>query len=359
MHREIGSEFHITEKNNIILDRNLSIIQKSYHDYVYARSGREAIGFILDEIEPCTRIAVLPAYICKSMLEPFLKRGYSVEYFSIDQNFNPDLKEIEIALNKNPDVMLVIDWFGMNKNQEVISLVKKRFPNLVTLADCTHNFFNDFMTIEADFVIASLRKWFALPDGAIAINCRNDFKNRLKFVDSCFFNKRKKAMLLKAEYLNSREQSLKMQYRKLLSAAEHFLDSESMPVGISAFSLSLINEMDFNFMKMKRRENFNALYDLIDGFASTPIINRTITSAECPFCFPIIVENNRNKLQEWLAENGIYCPVLWPLPDYVYLNYEASAYLSDNMLSIPCDQRYSVDDMEYIAKTIKAFFWRS
>ena len=164
---------------------------------------------------------------------------------------------------------------------------------------------------------------------------------------------------MKTEYLNSGRLSLKTQYRKLLSEAECSLNKEHISVGISSFSRSLINQMSFDFMKMKRRENFNCLYSLMNSDANTPIVNRLVTDAECPFSFPIIAENNRDKLQLWLADNGIYCPVLWPLPEDVYLNYKVSAYLSDNMLSIPCDQRYSVDDMEYIAKIIKAFFRRN
>lgn len=359
MLREIGSEFNII--SNRIISKNQANIQRNYYDYIYVRSGREAIGFVLDEIEQITKVAVLPSYICKSMLKPFLKRGYSIEYFSIDEYFNPNISELEVALRKNPDVILVIDWFGMNKNQEIVSLAKRHSENLTVLADCTHSYFNDFMNVQADFLIASLRKWFALPDGAIAINCKTKFKNRLEFIDNCFFNKRKKAMLMKTKYLDSGKKSLKAQYRQLLSEAEYSLDCEDRLIGISSFSLSLINQMNFCLMKIKRQENFNALYRLIgnmDGHIN-PIVNRFMTDSDCPFSFPIIVDNNRDKLQLWLANNKIYCPVLWPLPETIYLNYKVSAYLSDKILSIPCDQRYSIAEMEYIAKMIKAFFRRN
>lgn len=32
------------------------------------------------------------------MLEPFVSRGYTVKYFGIDDNFNPDIKELESLL---------------------------------------------------------------------------------------------------------------------------------------------------------------------------------------------------------------------------------------------------------------------
>ena len=109
-------------------------------------------------------------------------------------------------------------------------------------------------------------------------------------------------------------------------------------------------------MITKRRENFNTLYKLIDKSKVIPIVNKIAGNDECPFCFPILVNNRRDELQSWLAEKNIYCPVLWPLREDTYLKYKVSAYMSDNILSIPCDQRYSIDDMEYVAKAINAFF---
>ncbi|MFK7696950.1 hypothetical protein [Paenibacillus sp. HJGM_3] len=355
---EIGSEFHLPLSINEQSQSNINIIKKPYTDYVYTRSGREAIGFVLDEITPRTKVALLPTYICNSMLEPFLKKGYSVEYFSIDRDFNPNLKEFAEALGKEPDVILVIDWFGMDKNQEVVSLARKHSQKIVVITDCSHNYFNELMMIESDYIIASLRKWFALPDGAIAINCRSHFLNNIEFSDNLFYKNRKEALRLKNDYLLSRDQNLKTQYRELLLSAEHSLEINRPVVGISEFSLSLINKLNIAQLKIKRVENFNALFNLLDRSICSPIL-KTLANNESPFCFPILVDNNRDKLQAWLANNGIYCPVLWPLPEFVYDNYYESAYLSDSILAIPCDQRYSMYDMEYISNVIRKFTGRS
>lgn len=356
MIREIGSEFNlnISEKKSVYNNRTL---QRHCWDFAYTRSGREAIGFILDDINPNTRTAILPAYICRSMLEPFVSRGYTVKYFGIDDNFNPDIKELESLLKLKPDIILVIDWFGMDKNKEVVSLTRQYSKEMIVLSDCTHNYFNDSLPIDTDFIIASLRKWLPLPDGGIAINCKSKFKNKLEYIENSFVDKRIKAMLMKTEYLNTGEKGLKSEFRKLLSEAEGILnikDLSTSPLRISPLSLSLLNQTDLSFMKMKRRENFNVLSTLIDREIGIPIINNSIKNFECPFSFPIIVKNNREKLQLWLAKNDIYCQVLWPLPGEIYTNYKTASYLSYNMLSIPCDQRYSKDDMEYIAELINS-----
>ena len=113
-------------------------------------------------------------------------------------------------------------------------------------------------------------------------------------------------------------------------------------------------------MKTRRRENLNALYNLIrNNTYIHPIVNKEMESFECPFSFPILLENERDKLQLYLVQNEVYCPVLWPLPQYVYSKYKIPAYLSKNMLSIPCDQRYSINDMEYVADTINKFWGKN
>ncbi len=357
MLKEIGSEFNIALKTNEKYLKSESNINEDYQDYVYTRTGGEAIGFVLDDIKVNTKIAILPTYICESMSEPFLSRGYSIEYFNIDRNFNPDLSQIKTALTKNPDIILFIDWFGMDKNKEVISLVKSNYEDMVILEDRTHNFFDDYKKTDADFTIASLRKWIAIPDGAIAISHKGKFKNMIKFFDSNYFvDSRKKAMLLKTEYLNTGNESLKSEYMELFAKAENFIEGENKLNGISDYSLSLINQMDFDTVKIKRRDNFNALYKLIDKTKVKLVIDEIASANKCPFCFPILVESKRDELRKWLVGKKIYCPVLWPLPEEIYLNYEVPAYISDNILMIPCDQRYSTDDMKYIVEKIDAFF---
>jgi len=356
MIKEIGSEFHLNFNTTDKANNNINTIQKSCADYAYTRSGREAIGLVLDEIHPKTKIAVLPAYICKSVLQPFLSRGYFIEYISIDKNFNLNLDELKIALLKNPDIMLFIDWFGMNKNEKAVSMAREISNNLIIIADCTHNYFSKFPLVKADYIIASLRKWFALPDGAIALNCYSTFKNKPKFIENVFLNKRKEAMLLKREYLISNKENLKLQYRKLLAEAELYLDSINTVIGISPLSISLINQTDYSLLKQKRNINFNALNRLIPSYKSISIINTIISNNDCPLCFPILVEENRDELQKWLSDNKIYCSVLWELPEDIYSNFKTSAYIADNILCIPCDQRYSVDDMKYIVDVIKEFY---
>lgn len=355
MFREIGSEFNLSSNSETKNEESKFLADKNYCDYTFTRSGREAIGYILDELKPKTRIALLPAYICESMLEPFLVRGYDVIYFDIDINFSPVLSDVKSGMLKKPDVLLIMNWFGINCNDELVLLVRENSRDIVTIADRTHDFFNDEIYMNTDYAIASLRKWFPIPDGAIAINCKNKFENKLIFNDNEFYNKRKQAMLLKNEYLILGQQSIKNEYRVLLAEAEKSLQTKT-PVGMSSYSNSLINNMNFIYMKKKRYENYYALDCMINKNYVQPMINTLQKNSDSLFCYPIIAYSKRDDLQKWLSDRGVYCPVLWPLPKEIYSKYEVPAYFSDNMLSVPCDQRYTTEDMEYVAEAINTFF---
>ena len=60
--------------------------------------------------------------------------------------------------------------------------------------------------------------------------------------------------------------------------------------------------------------------------------------------------------QTYLAENKIYAPIIWPKSDLCNnsINLEVD-WIYRNILSIPCDQRYSMEDMERVVEIINNY----
>ena len=52
------------------------------------------------------------------------------------------------------------------------------------------------------------------------------------------------------------------------------------------------------------------------------------------------------------SDNRIYCPVHWPLYSEIE-KISSSTYINSHELSIPIDQRYSCNDMQYIVDTFQ------
>lgn len=63
---------------------------------------------------------------------------------------------------------------------------------------------------------------------------------------------------------------------------------------------------------------------------------------------------NRDVVIDKLAAHRIFAPVHWLLPDEVDRNkFPESAKLADSLLTLPIDQRYGPDEMNYIADILK------
>lgn len=60
---------------------------------------------------------------------------------------------------------------------------------------------------------------------------------------------------------------------------------------------------------------------------------------------------NRDNLLKYLIDNNIYCNVHWRL-DERKQNSDIR-YLSDSVITIPCDQRYKEEEMDYIANILE------
>lgn len=63
---------------------------------------------------------------------------------------------------------------------------------------------------------------------------------------------------------------------------------------------------------------------------------------------------NAGEIRKHLIKQKIYIPLLWPnvLDECASDSWEYK--LSSDVLPLPVDQRYDLDDMEYIAETMSA-----
>ena len=65
---------------------------------------------------------------------------------------------------------------------------------------------------------------------------------------------------------------------------------------------------------------------------------------------------DREKFKEYLSQNGIHATSYWPVGPYINLEgHTDCAYIYDHVISIPCDQRYTAEDMAYICRVLKDF----
>ena len=61
---------------------------------------------------------------------------------------------------------------------------------------------------------------------------------------------------------------------------------------------------------------------------------------------------NRDEVQKRLSNMGIFNTIIWPLNEKQKEVFIIACITEENMLAAPCDQRYGVEDMNYIGNEI-------
>lgn len=333
--QELGSEFWNTSKIKI------ENIETQYTRNLL--SGRTAIDYIVRDIKFSKSInsVLIPSYCCESMIEPFLKNDISLLFY------NPfKLKSLK-KISNNADAILIIDYFGYQRIMWE-QILDKIDDSKVIIYDSTQSLLgNKKIESRIDYSFISYRKWY-FTNHCIVKKYKSKF-NLDQPIDTNneYINLRQRASEYKKDYI---EKSIgnKDDYLKLFSKAESILESNYVEyLGIP--SCTSIREITF-----KRRENAKILIEKIKNIPNIELLYNSVENTDIPLFVPIIVKTNRDLLRAKLIDNKIYCPVHWPFSK-LHQNYLLDNTLYNTELSLICDQRYNIDDMERQVNIIEEF----
>ena len=115
---------------------------------------------------------------------------------------------------------------------------------------------------------------------------------------------------------------------------------------MSKLTQNLLHGIDYDYVRRKRTENFVFLHKKLKS------INKlSLCIPEGAFMYPLYI-NNGSEIRAKLQKNKIYIPILWPDVFDICKADELEYDMAKNILPLPIDQRYSVEDMSYISKCI-------
>ena len=346
---EFGSEFDLRANDGFTLINNNNFFKKK--NVQKFRSGRDALKAIAINFKNKTNKVLLPALCCESMVLPFVMNGYNVVFYKLNPDYTANVEYIETKLEKGC-IFLYMSYFGIQPF-DLTQLEKWRKQYGVTFVeDRTHNALHNLEEsgFVPDLTMLSIRKWIAVLDGGLLWG-----KDRISaniITDSRFSDIREQAMLKKSLYLENGDESLKGEYLSDLSRASLVLDETNIPSTMTNRSIQIIQKLDLDKILSQRIKNVNELQVGLRKLEKSGEISFiTKTPQESTLYFPILVKA-RDLLQKKLAQQKIYCPVIWPVPKQAVGVCEVADYTAKHMLAIPCDQRYDIKDMRYIADTI-------
>ncbi|MER2169277.1 MAG: hypothetical protein ABS938_01445 [Psychrobacillus psychrodurans] len=351
MFKEIGSEFWLDNTHEESKSGLPNWLTK-YGDVVLTTSGRGAISLILQQLAPINKSVLLPAYICDSVILPFIEHGYTCHFYEVDKRLLP---KVELKSFENVGVFLHMGYFGFSTNSDLLNAIQYfKKKSTIIIEDVTHTLFSRFNKYEEnDFYVGSIRKWFGVPSGGFLASSKRIVKRPVLTNDD-FSMLRTVALNIKGKYMKVNDDSLKNLFLGYFSDAEILLDKDINPYCIDAFSTKLISSLDVNLLISRRRENFKTLLQGIESisYLETPFIHLPING--CPLFYPVMVKTNRDDLRKKLIDEGIYCPIHWPIPEQIReTNLCSTLEIYSDILSIPCDQRYGIAEMERIVSILK------
>lgn len=346
MIKEIGSIFPLSDAALSKAESKNKALSK---DRVYYSLCREAFYDLARSLDEKTRIALIPAYTCQTVITPFEEAGWQCFYYSINTDLRIDVQDLIKEVDfYHPSLIVAHPFFGMDLNQEEIDILNSlNRRGIVVVLDLTQCLFTSKSYSFASYIVASYRKWMPIPDGGYLLSQRGTMSITQPEVENKDFTERElAAMYLRGKYFECGEQRMKGISIRLGKEADQIVESHLSPHRMSQVAYNLLAAEDLEKNQLRRIANFSYLFHRIQDDKSITKVCKSLDSVTtAPLYFTIYVKD-RVTLQRQLASSAIYAPIIWPVEDERVLIDENVKYIYDHLLAIPCDQRYDEKDMQ-------------
>ena len=326
-------------------------MKNTFYHLKHFNTGRSAIEALFNYLHQQRGVdnVFVPCFICSSVIDALKRSKVKITPYKVNKDLTFDIKNISCGQN---DVIYACEYFGKGFTQEVLSTIKGLQNKGVTVVqDITLNLLaNGEFFIFGDYIIGSERKWFAIPDGGFIASKSElpDFKIVDEINDYTLYYL--VAQLMKSEYLKNANLD-KNEYLNYYKKATECLFSDYTVRSISKISENLLKQTDFDFIAKKRIKNYDFLFNAFSKFDFIRPLERESDSVPMGM---VVMTNERDSLFNYLVANDVYCNIHWRENNLISL-YEDSKYVSETVLTIPCDQRYGIDDLNRVVELVKSY----
>lgn len=300
--------------------------EEFHQSIIRLNTGRNAFEYILRANE--YKKVYLPYYTCEVMLEPIKKLKLDCEFYRIDRDFLPVIDVTKLQLN---ETLVYNNYFGIfDRNANKIS----RLNNNIII-DNSQAFYTK--PIKGSQTFYSARKFFGVPDGAyLYTNKQLDLELQLDY------------SLNRMSHLLGRIEEGAEEFYQTFKRNDDVLSNQPIKQ-MSKLTHRLMQNIDYEYAARTRKENFNYLHSCLKDKNE---LNIDIESVTVPMVYPYLVKNG-SELKQKLISNKIFVSTYWPnvaVWDEVKSSYEN--YLLQNLVTLPIDQRYNLNQMNIITNLI-------
>ena len=361
---EIGSNFWLAPETKFVVEElDNEDFGLPEGDMAFTSTGRGAILLVIAHMKQQRKVALLPSFTCSSVILPFVENGYQVDYYDIEKDLTISKERfLEKAEKMQPSVILVQNYYGfdtLTPMNEVFGNLQKQ--GVVIIEDVTHSLYSGIPRLTADYYVTSLRKWFGIPEGGMALSQKGPFQAKPTDSDSELERAKLDALYGKYRYIMEGIGE-KPEVLGKCRDAETMLENQGGIHGLGDCSKAILANVDVAALQKQRRENYGFLVEKVNGLQSINAVFPTMPDAVVPLFLPVftVAESDRKLLQAYLSARSVYAPILWPSFDGEKgLSLENASptvkWVYKHILCIPVDQRYGLEDMAHIADVLTEF----
>ncbi|MGN9011655.1 hypothetical protein ACTNBP_02745 [Oliverpabstia intestinalis] len=305
--KEIGGYIELdTYTGNMLHDEGIKL-----------NCGRNALAYIIKAKN--IKKLWMPKFMCDSCDKVLSDNQVDVEYYSIGLDFKPVIKEWDGWL-------YVVNFYGQLSNEYLSSLGDR------IIVDNAQAYFQE--PISGVDTLYTCRKFFGVADGAILytdkfikVEEQDESFGRMHFLLGRY---ERSASEFYAEYVEN----------------NHFFRNQPIKT-MSKLTENLLHGIDYEEVRKRRTQNFSYLHEKL---YYVNMLNLSLPDGA--FMYPLYIENGA-ELRKQLQTKKIFIPTLWPAVFNLCGEDELEYDMAKNILPIPVDQRYGIEEMEYIINEIK------
>jgi hypothetical protein len=300
--------------------------QPMLHDGALALNcGRNCLAYLI-KARRIRKIKV-PFFMCDSVFDVCKRYGAELSFYHVGVQFKP----IEVSL-ANDEWLYVVNYYGQ-LTTEYLTELKDKYDRVIV--DNAQAYFDKPVT-NTD-TLYTCRKYFGVADGAFLYT---DAESEEEFsVDESFE---------RMHFLLGRFERIASEFYSEYAANNHLFASEPIK-RMSKLTDNLLHGIDYGFVKERRTANFRLYHEKLK---STNQLD--LREVEGAFAYPLLIENGV-EIRRALQQKKIYIPTLWPNVLEETSETSVEYKMSQNILPLPCDQRYAKEDIASILLEVMTY----
>lgn len=285
--------------------------------------GRNCLAYLIltKKIEKL----VIPYFLCDSVKKLCEREHVKVRYYHIDQSFMPENVEIQ-----EDEWLYIVNYYGQYTCEQICSL-KKQYDRIIV--DNAQAYFCD--PIENIDTLYTCRKFFGVADGAFLYTDKT-LETELE-IDESFE---------RMHFILGRFERTASEFYGEYASNNHMFANEPVKQ-MSRLTKNLLHAVDYDHIKSQRTANFECYAERLCNINSLEL-----HTAEGAFAYPLLIEDGA-RVRKKLQAMKLYIPTLWPNVAAETPKDSLEYHYSNDILPLPCDQRYGEDEIDYIVSQIK------